>query len=102
MVAEGLIDIRTSYIGSKSEGQYAYLCCDDGTVFRLCRANEYPGNDMFFFPYDKHRVIIEGEFNGDWLAVEKIEISDTAIDEITDEESVMPGESEPQTPDNDI
>lgn len=85
----GKVEIRTLSLGSKSDGEYGYLVCDDGTEYSLCREGVLEMNDPEIIALGGKNVEIEGEATGEWLIINDVvvldEISETE-DEIVENE----------------
>ena len=72
---QGIILVRLQNVGSKSEGNYAYLVRDDDmSAVKLCREEQPPFNDPFFVQFDKQEVSVAGHMSHGWLIVEAVEI----------------------------
>ena len=71
---EGKIEVRKLNVGSKSDGNYAYLLCNEsGNELRLCREGVYPANDNHLTQFANRTVSIEGTVqNGNWLTVSNV------------------------------
>ena len=57
----GMMEYSLLYAGSKSEGYWAVLKCDDGKEYTLYRSGEYPVGDDFFAPFHGKRVVADGK-----------------------------------------
>lgn len=70
----GILSIRLQNQGSKSEGRYALLLCEEQPApIRLCREGQPSHDDLYFEPFDGREVIVTGHMSHDWLIVEAIE-----------------------------
>lgn len=56
----GMITRRLTAVGSKSEGNKAILCGDDGCEYTLYRKDMMSIDDPFFAPYDNRHVTVKG------------------------------------------
>lgn len=72
---QGVILVRLKNVGTKSEGQYAYLVCDDDmNAIRLCREGQPPFNDPYFVAFDRQETIVSGRMSHEWLIVDAVEV----------------------------
>lgn len=55
-----MITRRLTAVGSKSEGNKAILCGDDGCEYTLYRKDMMSIDDPFFVPYDNRHVTVKG------------------------------------------
>lgn len=76
---KGIVVIKATYSGSKSDGYKAYLITDDFKNYQLYRKNVLDTNDSYFYPLHKKNVEITGDIQKEkWLLVDSLsEIEDT-------------------------
>lgn len=76
---QGVILIRFQNAGSKSEGHYAFLVCDDDmSVVKLCREGAAPADDPYFVPFDRQEVVVTGRMSHGWLVADTVEAAAAA------------------------
>lgn len=72
----GIISVRLQNEGSKSEGRYALLLCEEPTAaLRLCREGETPSEVAYFEPFDGLETLVCGQMSHDWLIVKTVEVT---------------------------
>jgi len=88
MVIHGVVNIAKCNLGSKSEGNIAFLIVDENTKYRLYRTNTSDINDHYFQDFDDKQVTVVGEIeDDDYLCVAEIE-EDLLTKDNNDEESM--------------
>lgn len=76
----GRVDVRLMYVGSKSEGNVAFLLTPEGMEYRLMRRNEYYINDDVVASFNGMTVDIEGEITDGWLIADAIVAVPSTVD----------------------
>lgn len=72
---KGTLIIRNRNVGTKSEGNEAFLFGEDLSVYKLGREGHYPINDEYFTPFNKQDVVVSGDILEDnYINVENIHI----------------------------
>ncbi|MBP3550058.1 MAG: hypothetical protein J6J57_00215 [Alistipes sp.] len=71
----GVVQIRHYNVGSRSEGDVAFLVRAEEPELALCREGGLPINDPYYEPYADKFVEIEGEISHGALIVESITLS---------------------------
>jgi hypothetical protein len=84
-IFRGVVAIRLCNEGSRSEGRFAYLCCEDGG-WELTREGGVPFNDPYYEPFDGLDVEVEGRQSGSFIIVEKISESVAEVETSEGEE----------------
>ena len=83
---KGIIWIRNTSSGSKSDGEKAYFIDDEFNHFQLYRKGVYEINDEFFYPYHLKTVEVTGEIQKQkWIMVEAIDFFNASIPSISSE-----------------
>lgn len=73
----GTVEVRRMNVGSKSEGDYAWLVADDRRELRLYRADVFPAGDAFLRSLAGTRVFADGETEtGGYFRVEAVRLAD--------------------------
>jgi len=81
---KGIIWIRNTSSGSKSDGNRAYFIDAEFNHYQLYRKGFYEINDSFFYPYHLKTVEVTGEIQKkNWIMVEGIEF---LSDELTNQD----------------
>ena len=80
---KGIIWIRNTAAGSKSDGNKAYFIDSEFNHYQLYRKEAYEINDTFFYPYHLTSVVVKGEIqNKGWIMVESVDYSDAPVPSI--------------------
>lgn len=69
---KGTVKVNTISVGSKSDGRYCYLKCDDDSEYKLCRDGIVDMNDELLLAFEDKNVVINGEISGKWIVVDTI------------------------------
>lgn len=73
----GTVEVRRLHVGSKSEGDYACVKCDDGRDFKIYRAGVFPAGDAFLRSFASRRVSLDGEAEtGGYFLVSALRLED--------------------------
>ena len=77
---KGIIWIRNTSSGSKSDGNKAYFIDAEFNHFQLYRKGVYEINDSFFYPYHLKIVELTGEIQKQkWMLVEAVEEFEASV-----------------------
>jgi hypothetical protein len=83
---KGIIWIRNTASGSKSDGNKAYFIDAEFNHYQLYRKGVYEINDAFFYPYHLKTVELTGEIQKQkWMMVEAIDFFNTSTPSISNE-----------------
>jgi hypothetical protein len=92
---KGLIWIRNTTSGSKSDGNKAYFIDAEFKHYQLYQKGVFEINDPYFNPYHLKTVEITAEIQKEkWMMVETIEFFDSSVSSLTDEEEFVFKKSE--------
>lgn len=87
---KGIIWIKNTSSGSKSDGNKAYFIDTDFNHFQLSRKGVYEINDAFFTPYNLKTVEVTGEIQKQkWIIVDEIEYFETPSSLVIKEEDFV-------------
>ncbi|MFI3277308.1 MAG: hypothetical protein SNH13_05135 [Rikenellaceae bacterium] len=90
----GVVELRLCNVGTKSEGTYAYLNCDEGVSYILYREGEWEVNDSYFVDYAGKECVVEGQIDGSkYLCVSSI-AELVQEQEVSEQETQEDGEQE--------
>lgn len=86
---KGIIWIRNTAAGSKSDGNKAYFIDSEFNHYQLYRKGAYEINDTFFYPYHLTSVQVKGEIqNKGWIMVESVDYIDAPGTSITNTKNI--------------
>ena len=92
---KGIIWIRNTSSGSKSDGNKAYFIDAEFNHYQLSRKGVFEINDEFFYPYHLKTVEVTGEIQKQkWLIVDAIDFFDTSAPTTTNSEDFVFKKSE--------
>ena len=84
---KGIIWIRNTSAGSKSDGNRVYFIDSEFNHYQLYRKDVYEINDEFFYPYHLKTVEVTGEIQKQkWMMVEAIDYFDASVPPIPSSE----------------
>jgi hypothetical protein len=87
---KGIIWIRNTSSGSKSDGFRAYFIDVEFNHYQLSRKGVYEINDEFFYPYHLKTVEVTGEIQKQkWMMVEAIDYFDASVPSISGSEDFV-------------
>lgn len=87
---KGIIWIRNTSSGSKSDGNKAYFIDAEFNHYQLSRKGVYEINDEFFYPYHLKTVEVTGQIQKQkWLMVDAIDYIETSGPSISDSEKFI-------------
>lgn len=92
---KGIIWIRNTSSGSKSEGYQAFFIDTEFNHYQLYRKEAHEINDAFFYAYHLKSVELKGEIqNKAWIMVEAIDYFDASVPSISGSEDFVFKKSE--------
>lgn len=92
---KGIIWIRNTSSGSKSDGNKAYFIDAEFNHYQLSRKGVFEINDDFFYPYHLKTVEVTGQIQRQkWLMVERIDHCDASVPSISGSEDFVFQKSE--------
>jgi hypothetical protein len=92
---KGIIWIKNTSSGSKSDGNKAYFIDAEFNHFQLYRKGVYEINDEFFYSYHLKSVELSGEIQKQkWVMVEAIDFTNTSVPSLSSEEDFIFTKSE--------
>lgn len=69
----GIIIIKSTLSGSKSDGNKAFLISDNFKTYQLYRNGVLDVNDEYFYPFHKKNIVLTGDIQRDkWILVDSV------------------------------